>query len=413
MLNPIKFTLHIALKQAKNLLKFLIGKPIKTTSLVSMTLDYDDVELARDLLTKRSQWDDKKIVSQYEKEFASWNGSKYAFAFMAGRIALSACIYALDLQPGDEVILPGYTCVVVPNAFHYAGVKTVYCDIELDTYGLDVAEIENKITSKTRAILLHHLYGLVCRDYKAIIDLAKRYELKVIEDCAHSTGAEYQGRKIGNLGDLAFYSSEHSKVFNTIQGGIAVTNNDRLGEKLREYYEQALYPDEEWIDKQLHNVILDFYQFKHSQRWLLGDLYNALYDDKRMISTTLEEEKGICPVRYCRKMPAPIAAIGLNQLKKIDDYNQCRRETAKSWDVWCEQNGYKKPVVIDESVPVYLRYPVIVEPEKKQDTSWAFKDLGIRMGVWFVRNIHPSQSIKGCQNADKAVNQCINFPSLL
>jgi perosamine synthetase len=184
-----------------------------TPSLGSMTLDQDDVDIASAWLHNRERWGEGEIVSRYEFEFGCWNGSKHAFAFMSGREALSACIHALGLQAGDEVILPGYTCIVVPNAFHYAGVKTVYSDIELETYGLDVAQLEAKITVKTRAILVRHLYGLVCRDYEAILDLARCHGLKVIEDCAHSTGAEYKRLKVGNRGDVAFYSSEQSKVF--------------------------------------------------------------------------------------------------------------------------------------------------------------------------------------------------------
>ena len=204
---------HIGKNQVRNVLNMMFVRPLRMSNSKSMTLDGDDVEVANEWLSNRSSWQDATVVSQYEAEFARWNGSKYAFAFMGGRVALSACIYALNLQPGDEIIMPGYTCVVVPNAFKWAGVKIVYCDIELDTYGADVSQIESKITPKTRAILLHHLYGIVCRDYEAIIDLAKRHDLKVIEDCAHTTGAEYQGRKVGNLGDVAIYSSEKSKIF--------------------------------------------------------------------------------------------------------------------------------------------------------------------------------------------------------
>lgn len=405
---------RIGRTQARNLSSVISGRPLTTPSLGSMTLDLDDVNLAREWLQKRSHWGDRAIVSQYEAEFSRWNGSKYAFAFMAGRVALSACIYALDLQRGDEVIVPGYTCVVVPNAFHYAGIKTIYSDIELDTYGLDASQIEQKITSKTRAILVHHLYGLVCRDYEAIIDLARQYGLNVIEDCAHSTGAEYQGKKVGNRGDVAFYSSEQSKVFNTIQGGIAVTNKDKIGEKLKKYYNQAAYPDADWIEKQLYNVILNYYQFKHPQRWWRSDVANALYGDKWLISTTSEEEQGICPAHYGWKMPAPIAAIGRNQLSKIDIYNELRRQTAKHWERWCEANGYDKPLVLPDSVPVYLRYPVLVEPEKKQDPSWAFRELSVSLGLWFISNIHPVQKqIEGCPNANLAVKQCVNFPCLL
>ena len=413
MLDLIELMFRIGYKQIKNLLKLLIGRPITTPSLASMTLDYDDVALAKSWLNKRANWSDNKIVSQYEQEFAKWNDSKYAFAFMGGRVALSACIYALNLQPGDEVILPGYTCVVVPNAFHHVGLKTVYCDIELDTYGLDANKIESLITPNTQAILLQHLFGLVCRDYEYILSIAKKHSLKVIEDCAHSTGAEYRGQKVGNRGDLAFYSSERSKVFNTIQGGIAITNNDRLGQKLEEYRNRASLPDEEWIDKLLHNIILDFYLYKHPLRWLLGDIYKFLHSNKFLISTTSEEEQGIRPSHYGRKMSAPIAAIGLNQIKKIDYYNDCRRKTAKTWDTWCDQNGYNKPTVINSSVPVYLRYPVLVEHKKKIDTTWALKELGINTGVWFIKNIHPSQNIKGCHNANQAVEQCINLPCLI
>src|SRR3989304_4500748 len=131
---------------------------------------------------------------------ARGNVSRHAFAFLGGRVALSACIHALGLAPGDEVILPGYTCVVVPNAFHYAGVRTVYADIELETYGLDAARAEEKITPNTRAILLHHMYGLVCRDYEDILALARRRGIRVIEDCAQSTGAGFGCAKGGDRG---------------------------------------------------------------------------------------------------------------------------------------------------------------------------------------------------------------------
>ena len=329
-------------------------------------------------------------------------------------MALSACIYALNLKPDDEVILPGYTCVVVPNAFHFAGVKTVYSDIELDTYGLDASVIEEKITPNTKTILLHHLYGLVCRDYEEIIEIARKHGLSVIEDCAPSTGAVFKNRKVGNLGDVAIYSTEQSKVLTTIQGGMATTNDDLLAGRVKEYYDQASYPHTELIDKQLHSVIMNYYSYKDPKRWWKGDLVRLLHMDKIIISTTKEEEHGIKPAYYGSKMPSPVAAIGLNQIKKVDNYNQKRRQTAKMWDSWCDSHGYTKPVIVPNSIPVYLRYPVMVEPEKKKDRSWAYKELGIYLGVWFVSNIHPSSlPVDGCPNADSAVKACVNFPTLI
>ena len=410
----IKAFIRVCLNQTKNIIKFATGLPLTTPSLGSMTLDEDDVDLAKEWLKNSKEWYNQEVVTKYEHKFAQWNGSKYAFAFMSGREALSACIYALGLKAEDEVILPGYTCVVVPNAFHFEGIKTVYADIELETYGLDINSVKSKITSKTCAILIQHLYGLVCRDYEALLDFARERGLRIIEDCAHSTGAEYKGVKVGNRGDVGFYSSEQSKVFNTIQGGMAVTNNKDIEQRLKEYYDKAPYPDEVWIDRQLHTLFFNYYTFKHPRRWILGDIAELRFGRKWIVSTTKEEEQGIKPSYYGRKMAAPIAVLGLNQLKKIDYYNEQRRKNARQWDKWCEDNGYNKPFVLDYSIPVFLRYPVLVEKEKKRDTRWALKDLNVQLGVWFVSNIHPvSRKIDGCINADKAVAQCVNLPTLL
>jgi dTDP-4-amino-4,6-dideoxygalactose transaminase len=401
-------------RQAKNIVKLTLGKPLTYPSLGSMTLDQDDVDLARQMLKDKSSWNDAIIVNEYEKKFAAWNGSQYAFAFMGGRVALSACIYGLGLKPGDEVIIPGYTCVVVPNSFKFGGINVVYSDIELETFGLDASLLEEKINDKTKAIMLHHLYGLVCRDYEKIIDIAQKNNLKVIEDCAHSTGAKYNNKNVGNLGDVAFYSSEQSKVFTTIQGGMAVCNDDTIASRILEYYKNADVPNNERIKKQLYNMILNYYQFKHPRRWLYGDVYAFLYGKHRLISTTQQEECGIQPELYGMKMPGAIAAIGLNQLKKIDQYNEKRRSGAERWKKWATENGYQPAKVVENSIPVFLRYPVLVEEEKKKNLSWARKGLGVQPGVWFVSNIHPADwEVRNCPNADKAVRACINFQPLL
>ena len=412
-MSRLKILRRAARHQAKNLLAALSGRKLTQVSLSSMTLDEDDVALAERWLKDRTAWHDEPVVSNYEKTFAAWNGSKHASAFMSGRVALSACLHALELQPGDEVIVPGYTCVVVANAFEFAGVRPAYADIELDTYGLDAEQLPGRITSRTRAILIQHLYGLVCRDYEAILKIAAAHGLKVIEDCAHACGAEYHGTKVGNRGDVAFYSSEQSKVFNTIQGGLAVTNQDALAVRLREYCQAAAVPDEAWIDRQLHNVILNFFQFKHPGRWWRGDWANWCHGSKRLVSTTKDEERGTRPAHYGRRMPAPIAALGLNQLRKIDGYNKQRRATARHWDQWCAARGYTPPRVVEGSVPVFLRYPVLVEPERKQDRAWAKRELNVELGVWFASHLHPShRPVTGCPNADTAVARCINLPCL-
>ncbi|MFQ5511116.1 MAG: DegT/DnrJ/EryC1/StrS family aminotransferase [Candidatus Krumholzibacteriia bacterium] len=401
----------IPIRQLTHLRDLLTGRPVTTPAMGSASVGRDDVDLSREWLARRGEWYDPAPVRRYEKEFASWNGSSHAFAFMGGRVALSACIDALGLGPGDEVVLPGYTCVVVPNAFHYAGVEVVYADIELQSYGLDAGSLRSRLTPRTRAVMVQHLYGLVSRDYQEVLDIAAERGLYVIEDCCHAAGAEFGGVRVGNRGHVAFYSSEQSKVFSTIQGGMAVTNDAAIAGRLQGYQAQAPCPDEDWIDRQLHTVALNYYQFKHPQRWWRGDLAVLRHGRKRVVSTTAGECDGIRPEHYGCRMPAPIAALGSHQLEKVDTTNARRRGAAAHWNAWCEGAGYAPPVVVEGSVPVFLRYPVLVEPEKKGKRSWAKKELGVSLGVWFISHVHPAtRRVDGCPNADEAVRRCVNLP---
>jgi perosamine synthetase len=412
-LRPLRRLARFGLRRAANLTAFASGAPVTTPPFVAMTMDHDDVCVIREWFSRRNEWFDDDFVHSFQEEYARWNGSKFAFAFMGGRVALSACIHALNLQPGDEVIVPGYTCIVVANAFRFAGIEPVFVDIELDTYGLDATQLERRITRRTKAILLHHLYGLVCRDYPLLIDVARRNAIAVIEDCAHSAGAIYHDQKVGNLGDVAFYSSEHSKAFTTYNGGLATTNDPSLSRRLAEYHRHSPYPDDDSIDALLHNLLLDYYAFKHRFRWFTGDLYSFFYGHKRIASTSADEEKGVCPAFYRRKMPAPIAAVGRNQIAKLDRYNERRRQTARKWDAWCDAQGYRRPLVVPNSEPVYLRYPVLVEPDKKLNPNWSRRTLCVDHGVWFKSHLHPVEGeISMCPNATTAVRQCINLPTL-
>ena len=175
--------------QLKNCRSLLRGEKILIPSLGSMTLDRDDVALTRHILKNPEDWYDSTITNQFEDKFAKWNNSKHAFSFMGGRVALSACLAGLDLKPEDEIILPGYTCVVVPNAIKFAGLKPVFADIELETYGLSLEDVKRKVTKNTRAVIIQHLFGLVCKEIDAILLWAKKRNIFVIEDLRPCRGS--------------------------------------------------------------------------------------------------------------------------------------------------------------------------------------------------------------------------------
>lgn len=380
---------------------------------VGMTIDHDDVALARSLLRRQSAWRDREPVRRYEQAFAEWNGSAHAFAFMGGRKALTACIEALELLPGDEVIVPGFTCVLVPNALRFAGLRPIYCDIELDTYGPDLDSVRSRIGPRTRAILLQHLFGLVSRDYEAIIALAAERGLRVIEDCAQATGAKFKGRRVGTLGDVAFYSSERSKVYSTIVGGIAVTDNEKIADRLRRCATEWPAPSDDQVRRLLTSVIYDYFRFGHRLSPILEPLARIRFDWAVSENMSDAELAGSMPDDYRTTMAAPIAALGLNQLRKFDANLSRRIAGANAWRDWCLSQGYRPPTVVDGSEPVFLRYPVLVPPEMKADVSWA-RRLGVVPGVWFRTNIHPvPEPVPDCPNADRAVACCINMPTIL
>jgi dTDP-4-amino-4,6-dideoxygalactose transaminase len=380
--------------------------------LVAATLDEDDAELVRRWLRQPERWGEREPVRAYERAFATMNESRHAVAFKAGRVALSACLHALGLAPGDRVIVPGYTCVVVPNAVRFAGLEPVFCDIELDTYGVDARALQ--IPERAKAIVIHHLYGLVCRDYDALLELARARGLFVIEDCSHAAGARAGGRRVGTRGDVAFYSSEWSKVFTTGQGGVAVTDDDRLAARLAEYQHQAGDPPTDWIHRVLATTMMHYERYKRPAQWWRYAIARARYGKLRVESTSAAELRGERPPAYAGALPAPLAALGINQLAKLEAYAERRRRGAARWDAWCERHGYARPLRAPGSEPVFLRYPVLVEPARKRDRAWAQRELGLTLGDWFVTHLHPAPGrVEGCPNADVAVARCVNFPTVL
>ena len=143
------------------------------------------------------------LIQKYENMFKQYLNVQYASSFWKGRVALYAILKAMGIGEGDEVLVEGFTCVVVPNSVIFAGAKPVYVAPDPKTYNMDINQIEPKSTPKTKAIVAQHTFGFPA-DMDAIIEIAQRHNLKVIEDCAPALGATYKGKKVGTLGDAAF-----------------------------------------------------------------------------------------------------------------------------------------------------------------------------------------------------------------
>lgn len=172
-------------------------------------------------------------VQAFEQEFADFCGTDFAVGVGSGTEALHLALLALGVGDGDEVITVSHTFIATVEAISYVGARPVFVDIDPQTYLLDISQIESKITESTRAIIPVHLYGQVV-DMDPLFEIAKRHELKIVEDACQAHGAEYKGKRAGSIGDLGCFSFYFSKNLGAYgEGGMVVSNDGQLTDKLR------------------------------------------------------------------------------------------------------------------------------------------------------------------------------------
>jgi len=244
--------------------------------------------------TLNSSWLTKGPKSiQFEQEFSDYIGCKYTVALNSCTAALHLALCAYDINPGDEVITTPMTFCASAEVIEYLGARPVFVDIDPKSFNLNTLLIESKINSHTRAILPVHYGGIPC-DLQSIYDLAALYNLKVIEDAAHAVGTIYQNRKIGSFGNPTAFSFYPTKNMTTCEGGALTTNDFELAEKLKILSLHGISKDS-W--KRYSSQGHWYYEVTH-----LGYKYN--FTDFQ-------------------------AALGLHQLRKLDEFNSIREKYAR------------------------------------------------------------------------------------
>ena len=187
------------------------------------------------------------LVENFEKEFAGYCGSKYAITCVNGSVSLRLALIACGVKPGDEVIVPPYTFITTASSVIECNCVPVFVDIDPETYNMDPAQIEAAITERTKAIVPVHFGGLAC-DMEAILAIAKKHNLRVIEDAAHAHGAEYKGKKLGSIGDVGSFSFQSSKNLTSGEGGIVITDDDELYAMMRSLRNVGRIEGGQWYD---------------------------------------------------------------------------------------------------------------------------------------------------------------------
>ena len=191
-----------------------------------------------------------EFIELFENKFAEKNSIKYAASVCNGTVALHVALLALGISEGDEVIVPTLTYIASVNAIKYCNAVPVFTDSSYDDWQIDPVDIEKKITNKTKAIMVVHLYGHPC-DMTRIMEISKKYNIPVVEDCAEAFGSKHHDKLIGTFGDISTFSFFGNKTITTGEGGMVITNSEDLDEKVRHIKGQGLAKNRQYW----HNIV--------------------------------------------------------------------------------------------------------------------------------------------------------------
>lgn len=283
------------------------------------------------------------FVKEFEQKVSEASGRKYGIAVANGTAALEVAVQALGIREGDEVIMPTFTIISCAMAVTKVGAVPVLVDSDIHTWNMDVDEIEAKITPKTKAVMIVHLYGLPV-ETDNILALAKKYDLKVIEDAAEMHGQTYRGTPCGSFGDVSTFSFYPNKHITTGEGGMVVTDDEDLAERCRMLRNLCFKRDARYV----HDEISDNYRFTNLQ-----------------------------------------AAVGLAQLERLDEFVKRKREMGKYYtEALKGVGGLQLPVARTENAEnIYWVYGLLLDEDipadnKKVQKLLSEEGIGTRTFFW-------------------------------
>jgi dTDP-4-amino-4,6-dideoxygalactose transaminase len=326
--------------------------------------------------------------------------------FWKGRVAFYHILKALGVGAADEVIVPAFTCVVVPSAVVYLGATPVYVDIDAATFNVNAAQLSSKISARTKVVVAQHTFGLPAPmdEIRAAIAASGRArEVKIVEDCAHAYGSTYRGQPVGALGDAAFFSTQWSKPFTTGLGGIAVTRDAALREKLHELHKQAEQPGFASATMLRLQYWAHAIAYRPQLFWVAQGTYRAATRIGLGVGSSGADELEIRQPRdyswrasgFQRRLIAKKFAAAHSPIAH-------RQKIAAFYERELRAAGFVPPRVDKQCQAVFLRMPVLVEDKRKALEQ--ARRLRLEIGDWFVSPLHPNLS--GWEKLDYARGEC-------
>lgn len=321
------------------------------------------------------------VITEFEKKVADYVGAKYAVAVSNGTAALHAACYAANIKEGDEVITTPITFAASSNCVLYCGAVPVFADIDPKTYNIDPEDIERKITDRTKAIIAVHFTGQPC-EMERIHEIADRHGLIVIEDAAHALGAIYEGKKVGSLSEMTTFSFHPVKHITTGEGGMILTNQRELYERLKLFRAHGITREEQLLRK-------------NDGPWYYEQLelgYNYRITDIQ-------------------------CALGISQMKKLPYFLKRRKEIAKKYqEAFADCKNIQLPYQKPGCENAWHLYIIRVKGGKRKEVFEQLREAGIGVNVHYIPVYkHPYYQKHGyegirCPNAEQYYEEAISLP---
>jgi len=393
-------------------------KPISIS--LSPNVEKDDLKLALNLIIRPWLWRKGRAVEELENKFKKYLGVKYAVSFNSGRSSFFAILKSLELEKGSEVLLQAFTCNAVPNPVLWADLEPIYVDCNTDDFNINISDLKAKINAKSKVVVVQHTFGQPC-NMDEIRAICAKNSLILIEDCAHSLGAEFNGIKVGSQSRVAFFSFSRDKVISCVYGGMAVTNDDKLGQVLEQAQAEFGVPNLFWIFQQLlhpillHYIILPIYNLID-----LGKLFLVLSQVLHVLSKAVswQEKRGMKPDYFPKALPNALAMMALNQFNKLENFNQYRQKIANYYYDELKKTSFSLPPKLENTKNVFLRFTV-KHPKAHDIIYQAWHRQNILLGDWYTTPIAPFdtnlEEIKykmgSCPNAENLAKRTLNLPT--
>ncbi|RZD48708.1 MAG: UDP-4-amino-4,6-dideoxy-N-acetyl-beta-L-altrosamine transaminase [Thaumarchaeota archaeon] len=291
----------------------------------------------------RSRWlTNGPMLEKFENNIRKFVGTKHAIGVGSATQSLHLSLRALDIGPGDEVIVPTFTFAATANAVIYCGAKPILTDVDSKTFNIDPISIKNKITKRTKAIIPVHYGGQSC-DMDVITTISRKYGLSIVEDCAHALGSKFKNKHCGNIGNLGCFSFYPTKIITSGEGGMVTTNHPRLSKKIQLLRSQGM------------NILPHQRELKNKWRYDIIDLgYNYRLDEIR-------------------------AGLGFSQSNRINYINKMRIKIAKKYNKLIKNiNGISIPATKENRNHIYHLYTIKIEKDFHQGRNDLLKKLNIK-----------------------------------